>query len=272
MPDDEPLDDARAVAVAAAAAAARVIEVAARAAADRNARQLAGLQRGQDQQRARAALGAVRQSLPLTAEEQLEREANFRRAAELEQAEAWARTGNPEAWKAYGDSGADTPGAHRPAEDALIWRWKNETKPYDDPERREAANGVRKTAGVPAEARDVRAAADLMTGHEPRRHSSLKDPNTWYKTGSEPATKRQRYTLQQLGVDSAGLTKAGASKIIAAPEDARAVMVEMQRARDTADRMNGTSPAEAAARSRNVQPASKTAHSRQPGRQADQGR
>jgi len=58
----------------------------------------------------------------------------------------------------------DTPDGHRSAEDALIWRWKNETKPYDDPERRQAAHEVRKTAGLPAEARDVRTAADLMNG------------------------------------------------------------------------------------------------------------
>jgi hypothetical protein len=88
MPDDEPLDDARAVAVAAAAATARVIETVARAAADRNARQLATLQRAHDQQRTHDTLRVARQGFPLTAEEQLERDANLRRDHELSQAEA----------------------------------------------------------------------------------------------------------------------------------------------------------------------------------------
>lgn len=63
MPDDEPLDDARAVATAAAAAAARVTETVARHVSDSKARERAALERAQDQQTARQALGAVGQKL-----------------------------------------------------------------------------------------------------------------------------------------------------------------------------------------------------------------
>ena len=56
MADDEPLDDARAVATAAAAAAARVIETVAREGQERAARAQADLRRAQDQQTAHATL------------------------------------------------------------------------------------------------------------------------------------------------------------------------------------------------------------------------
>ena len=272
MPDDEPVDDARAVAVAAAAAAARVVETVARAAADREAQQLASLQHAHNQQQARQALQAVRESLPLTAEERPEREANLRREHELGQVEARAKTSNPDAWQAYGDSVADSPDAHRSAENNLIWRWKNETKPYDDPERRQAADEVSKADGVPAEARDVRATADLMNGHEPCRRSSLDDLSTWYKTGSEAATKRQIHTLQRLGVDPSGLTKAGASKVITAPDDARMRMAEVQRVRSATNSMNRPHPIEAAAHGKNMRPAAGGHDRRPPGREADPGR
>ena len=63
MPDDEPLDDARAVATAAAAAAARVTETVARHVSDAKARERAVLERAQDQQVARHALGTVGQKV-----------------------------------------------------------------------------------------------------------------------------------------------------------------------------------------------------------------
>lgn len=66
MPDDEPLDDARQVATAAAAAAARVVETMAREARDQTANHRAALERAQDQQRARDTVSALRDS-PLTA-------------------------------------------------------------------------------------------------------------------------------------------------------------------------------------------------------------
>ena len=56
MADDEPLDDARQVAVAAAAAASRVAETVAREAADYRSRQRATLERAHDQERAQHAL------------------------------------------------------------------------------------------------------------------------------------------------------------------------------------------------------------------------
>lgn len=59
MTDDEPLDDARAVATAAAAAAARVVETVAREARDQAAQHRANLERTQDQQRARQALAGL---------------------------------------------------------------------------------------------------------------------------------------------------------------------------------------------------------------------
>jgi len=63
MPDDEPLDDAVAVGTAAAAAAARVTESVARHVSDTKARERAALERVQDQQRARQALGNVEQKV-----------------------------------------------------------------------------------------------------------------------------------------------------------------------------------------------------------------
>jgi len=63
MPDDEPLDDARAVAAAAAAAAARVTETVARHVSDTKARERAALERAQDQQAARQTLGTVGQEV-----------------------------------------------------------------------------------------------------------------------------------------------------------------------------------------------------------------
>lgn len=59
MADDEPLDDARAVATAAAAATARVVETLAREARDQVAQHRATLERAQDQQRARQALAGL---------------------------------------------------------------------------------------------------------------------------------------------------------------------------------------------------------------------
>ena len=66
MSDDEPLDDARAVGTAAAAAAARVTESVARHISEAKARERAALERAQDQQGARQVLGNVEQSYDST--------------------------------------------------------------------------------------------------------------------------------------------------------------------------------------------------------------
>lgn len=63
MPDDEPLDDARAVATAAAAAAARITETLARRVSDTKARERAVLERAQAQQVARQTLGTAGQKV-----------------------------------------------------------------------------------------------------------------------------------------------------------------------------------------------------------------
>lgn len=63
MPDDEPLDDARAVATAAAAAVARVTETVARHVSDAKARERVAFDRAQDHQRAGQALGGVEQKV-----------------------------------------------------------------------------------------------------------------------------------------------------------------------------------------------------------------
>lgn len=107
--DDEPLDDARAVATAAAAAAARVVETVAREARDYQMRQRATLERAQDQQRARQALAGLRIA-----------------------------------------TGTDASSAG-----------------YDSLEQRQIRAANREAAGVPADARQVRAAADLMNGADP---------------------------------------------------------------------------------------------------------
>lgn len=169
MADDEPLDDARAVATAAAAATARVIETVARAAQDHPAREQLAVERSQA--------------------------------------------------------------------DALVFR--------------------ERLSGLSPEVRDVRATSDQMNGHKPRHHhehrveATLKDPDTWFKTGGEPATERQAYTLNHLGVDPAGLTNADASKIIAAPDE-REDLVGALRVRSTANLMNSADPATAAAHGENI--------------------
>lgn len=63
MPDDEPLDDARAVAAAAAAAAARVTETVARHVSDTKTRERVALERLQDQRTAQQALITVGQEV-----------------------------------------------------------------------------------------------------------------------------------------------------------------------------------------------------------------
>ena len=98
MAEDEPLDDARQVATAAAAAAARVVEVAARAAQHR--------------------------------------------------------------------AGSRGRGAEAPELSAALDRIGGQ-RGYDHPESREARDAARVAAGVPADAREVRAKADLMNGTNP---------------------------------------------------------------------------------------------------------
>lgn len=59
MPDDEPLDDARAVATAGAATAARLTETVARHVADSKARERATIERAEDQRRAQQTLAQL---------------------------------------------------------------------------------------------------------------------------------------------------------------------------------------------------------------------
>ena len=98
MPDDEPLDDARQVAMATAAAAARVVETIAREARDQAAQHRATLERAQDQQRAQETLDRLGSRYEDPAAQQQRDERQQRRAVELAQAEAWA---SPERLKAY---------------------------------------------------------------------------------------------------------------------------------------------------------------------------
>lgn len=100
MADDEPLDDARQVAMAAAAAAARVVETVAREARDQAAQHRATLERAQDQRRAQQVLAGL-------------------------------------------------------------------STVYDSPDQRQTRDQAREAAGVPVDARQVRATADLMNGTDP---------------------------------------------------------------------------------------------------------
>jgi hypothetical protein len=246
MPDDEPLDDARQVAMATAAAAARVVETIAREARDQAAQHRAALERVQDQQRARETLDRLGSRYEDPAAQQQREERQQRRAVELAQAEAWA---SPERLEAYhfDQEGCDSSAGKQGVRDGLIRDWKAATGPYDSPDRREAADAVREAVGVSAEARQTRAASDLMNSTQPGRPvSSLEDPDSWYRTGGEPATERQVFTLEKLGLDPSGLSKADASKVIAAPEEQRSEVLHAQRARATSAPMNGASPARAA--------------------------
>ena len=176
MPDDEPLDDARAVGVAAAAATAKVVETAARAAADRQDR----------------GLRQVRHDPPAE-----------RRLDELAAAERWAASQNPDRLHHYY---AERDGALslaqvdvdrlRRSESSLVDDWRHAVGPrdsdtrdgevrdngtretsagetksaapaYDSPERRTGADSALKAAGVTDEPRKARVTSDLLNGADP---------------------------------------------------------------------------------------------------------
>lgn len=247
MPDDEPLDDARQVAMATAAAAARVIETIAREARDQAAQHRATLEKAQDQQRAREALSGLNARYDRPADV-LQQEAQ-QQQRDLDRAREWAARENPERLAAYqlDRDYLDTSSGRDSSEPGLIHEWKAATAPYDSADRRQAADAVREAAGISAEARQARAASDLMNSTQPGQPaSSLEDPDTWYRTGGESATERQVFTLDKLGLDASGLSKANASKVIAAPEDQRSEVLRAQRARATSAPINGASPTRAA--------------------------
>lgn len=186
MPDDEPLDDVRGVATAAAAAAARVAETVAREASDHRARQQATLDRAQDQRRAQQALAQVgsryegtTRNQPVTAP---------RGPSELEQAQKWA---SPERLQAhyYDREGCDSTQGKQSVDAGLVREWKAATAPYDSPDRRAAADRVREAAGVPAEARQVRATADLMNGTDPRTAAQGRPAKTTAKPPAPVVTR-----------------------------------------------------------------------------------
>ena len=138
MADDEPLDDARQVAVAAAAAAARVVETVAREAADYRSRQRATLERAQDQRRAQETLSRLGQR-------------------------------------------------------------------YDSPAQRQQRDADRAAAGVPAEARNVRATADLMNGTPPARAAaSSQGTNPVPSSATTPKVKPRTPPQQRPGAKIKG--------------------------------------------------------------------
>lgn len=165
MAEDEPLDDARQVAIAAAAAAARVVETMAREARDQAAQHRATLERAHDQQRARQTLASLGQRYENSPEQQ---STSQRHDADLAAAETWA---TPDRLAAHGadSTGCDSPEGRRSVDQQLISEWKAATKPYDSADRHTAADQVREAAGVPAEARQARATADLMNGTDPAK-------------------------------------------------------------------------------------------------------
>ena len=169
MADDEPLDDARQVAVAAAAAAARVVETVAREARDQVVQHRATLERAHDQERAQDALAGLGVRLdPAQAGRQRGQQL---RLDDLRAAEKWA---NPDRLQDY--LGSDSAEGRRGADHRLVAEWKAATKPYDSVDRRQAADMVREAAGVPAEARQVRATADLMNGSDPTKAAAQTPP------------------------------------------------------------------------------------------------
>lgn len=133
MADDEPLDDARQVAVAAAAAASRVVETVAREAADYRSRQRATLERAHDQRGAQETLRGLGQR-------------------------------------------------------------------YDSPAQRQQRDADRSAAGVPAEARAVRATADLMNGTPPAgAAASSKEANAVPLPAGASKVKRRNTAPQRPG-------------------------------------------------------------------------
>lgn len=176
MPDDEPLDDARAVGMAAAAATAKVVETAARAVADRR-------DRG-----------------PVPAQHD---PATERRLDELAAAERWAASQNPDRLHLYyAERDSALRGARvdierlRGAESSLVADWRRTTSPrdsdaedgrapetnareakstalaYDSAERRTGADSAMKAAGVADEPRKARVTSDLLNGADPRTAST----------------------------------------------------------------------------------------------------
>lgn len=174
MAEDEPLDDARQVAMATAAAAARVVETVAREARDQAAQHRTTLERSHDQQRAQDTLAGlgVRLDAPHVGERQREQQ---QRLDDLRAAEKWA---TPDRLQDYRRDvrGSDSAEGRQGADHRLVAEWKAGTKPYDSADRRQAADQVREAAGVPVEARQVRATADLMNGTDPTKAAAQTQP------------------------------------------------------------------------------------------------
>jgi hypothetical protein len=134
MADDEPLDDARAVATAAAAAAARVVETVAREARDQAAQHRAVVERAQDQARAQQALAGL--------------------------------------------TGTTTDGRPKAG--------------YDSATERVERDQTREAAGVTADARQVRATADLMNGTDPNQAATGQPATTPAAPPKQPVRQISR--------------------------------------------------------------------------------
>ncbi len=188
MPEDEPLDDVRQVAMAAAAAAARVIETMAREARDQASQHRVTLERSYDQQRAQQTLAGlgVRLDAPHVGERQREQQ---QRLDDLRAAQKWA---SPERLEAHHQAGEGCDSTRGPddVDRNLVNEWKAAIKPYDSPERRTAVDQVREAAGVPAEARQVRATADLMNCTDPTKAAGQTQPAS--AVGRTPPAGRPR--------------------------------------------------------------------------------
>lgn len=165
MPDDEPLDDARAVGMAGAAAVAKVVETAARAAANHRDRQPSHLD-----------------------------QATERRLDELTAAERWAASQNPDRLHHYyAERDGALSGARvdidrlTSAESSLVEDWRRANGPRDNPrdsktrdaaetgaqgydsaERRTGSDSAMKAAGVADEPRKARVTSDLLNAADPR--------------------------------------------------------------------------------------------------------
>ena len=230
MPDDEPLDDARQVAMAAAAAAARVVETVARETRDQAAQHQAALQRRQDQQRAqetlqglglrydspeartqrnagRAAAGVPAEARQVRATSDLMngtdpaaagRPGMSRPASEFEQALAWAQRENQQALDAYSFDAnyAETQSGQESARSGLIRSWKAATvEPATEASwdaRREQRNAGREVAGVPQEAQAVQQTADLMRGADPAQAASVQPAARAAVDRTPPARQQQK--------------------------------------------------------------------------------
>lgn len=219
--NDEPLDDLRAVAMTAGAAAARVVETVIREQQNRRAQDQRDAERGQS-----AAAGGISPYQPVAQNNFTDGKdggfevAEDRRAAEradLQQAEQWA---TPERRQAYEHEvrGSDHVDDTQRAQDRLVGEWQTATGQVEDrpvgeraaadqlladiggatpsdydaqrPERDRAMHA----AGVPTEARQARTTADLLNGTDPAAAaaSGTKTSARLSPTPKVPARERVR--------------------------------------------------------------------------------